>query len=213
MRRLRYFMLRVMNNLRSYLSYVPRLHRVFHESSLSVLDRVYGLSLGRAVAINVASRNVRKIAALALKNTFASILEIDLAFNRPPLLHLHTQHWNFASKIGCVPPRLPTLLGPLHICIFWSWLEVTGRRVRGAPHSSAGNNRPYYSPFQLDWRVVLHLLFRGSLVGLVMDDKINHLPVANESTLWCAEAILPVCNSQLERFSRSQWPSSTAPPL
>jgi hypothetical protein len=69
--------------------------------------------MGGAVAIDLTSRNVSKISALIVENTFTSIP--DLLSGRMPwflkfIRIFCTQHWNSRRKIGTVPSSLPVLM-------------------------------------------------------------------------------------------------------
>jgi fermentation-respiration switch protein FrsA (DUF1100 family) len=69
--------------------------------------------MGGAVAIDLTSRNVSKISALIVENTFTSIPDLisgrvpwDLKFIR----YFCTQHWNSRRKIATLPSLLPILM-------------------------------------------------------------------------------------------------------
>ncbi|KAF9457964.1 Alpha/Beta hydrolase protein [Collybia nuda] len=70
-----------------------------------------GLSLGGAVAIDLASRNPSKITALIVENTFKSLP--DVVHDWPLIGYfsfLCHQRWDSASKIPLLPPDLPVLM-------------------------------------------------------------------------------------------------------
>ncbi|XP_006459634.1 hypothetical protein AGABI2DRAFT_201991 [Agaricus bisporus var. bisporus H97] len=102
---------------------------------------VYGLSLGGAVAIDVASRNTDKIAALILENTFTSIP--DIVHDWPIIGYfsfLCTQRWNSACKLARIPASLPILflsgrsdyvVPPRHMDNLWEIAKQRGRKKSG----------------------------------------------------------------------------------
>jgi len=73
---------------------------------------LYGQSIGGAVAIDLASKNPTKIAALILENTFTSLP--SLVPHALPLLgpvsFLCHQKWDSASKIPLIPATIPILM-------------------------------------------------------------------------------------------------------
>ncbi|KAF8175855.1 Alpha/Beta hydrolase protein, partial [Pholiota molesta] len=73
----------------------------------------FGQSMGGAVAIDLTSRNVSKISALIVENTFTSIP--DFISDRVPwflkfIRYFCTQHWNSRRKIVTLPSSLPILM-------------------------------------------------------------------------------------------------------
>ncbi|KAF8664211.1 hypothetical protein AX16_000774 [Volvariella volvacea WC 439] len=73
---------------------------------------LYGQSIGGAVAIDLASRNPTKIAALILENTFMSLPSLvphALPFLGPFSFLCH-QKWDSASKIPLIPATTPILM-------------------------------------------------------------------------------------------------------
>ncbi|KAF8168752.1 Alpha/Beta hydrolase protein [Pholiota molesta] len=73
----------------------------------------FGQSMGGAVAIDLTSRNVSKISALIVENTFTSIP--DLISGRMPwvlkfIRYFCTQRWNSRRKIATLPSLLPILM-------------------------------------------------------------------------------------------------------
>ncbi|KAF8629474.1 hypothetical protein AX15_003421 [Amanita polypyramis BW_CC] len=72
---------------------------------------IYGLSLGGAVAIDLASRNPTRISALIVENTFTSLPDIVHGWRYIGIISfLCHQKWNSAAKIIRLPPTLPILL-------------------------------------------------------------------------------------------------------
>jgi fermentation-respiration switch protein FrsA (DUF1100 family) len=73
---------------------------------------LYGQSIGGAVAIDLASRNSSKIAALILENTFTNLPRL-VPKALPllgPLSFLCHQKWDSASKIPLIPRSMPILM-------------------------------------------------------------------------------------------------------
>ncbi|KAG2130902.1 Alpha/Beta hydrolase protein [Suillus clintonianus] len=73
---------------------------------------LYGQSIGGAVAIDLASRNPSKIAALILENTFTTLPRL-VPKALPllgPLSFLCHQKWDSASKIPLIPRSTPILM-------------------------------------------------------------------------------------------------------
>ncbi|KAJ6577012.1 Alpha/Beta hydrolase protein [Mycena vulgaris] len=72
---------------------------------------LYGLSLGGAVAIDLASRNPSQISALIVENTFESLPRVVRGLPTiGPFSFLCTQRWNSASKIPRIPASTPILM-------------------------------------------------------------------------------------------------------
>ncbi|PPR07865.1 hypothetical protein CVT24_005602 [Panaeolus cyanescens] len=73
---------------------------------------LYGQSIGGAVAIDLASKNPDKIAAIIVENTFTSLPDlvphVMPVFSRVSFL-CH-QKWNSASKISSIPATTPILM-------------------------------------------------------------------------------------------------------
>ncbi|KAG1814762.1 Alpha/Beta hydrolase protein [Suillus subaureus] len=107
---------------------------------------LYGQSIGGAVAIDLASRNSSKIAALILENTFTNLPR--LVPKALPLLgpfsFLCHQKWDSASKIPLIPRSMPILMlsgvrdevvPREHMQELW---EIASRR-QGTKSSGTGN--------------------------------------------------------------------------
>jgi len=100
---------------------------------------LYGLSLGGAVAIDLASRNPTEVSALIVENTFESLPRV--VHDWPTIGHfsfLCTQRWNSSSKIGRIPPSTPILMmsgrrdrvvPPKHMDNLWTTAQKRGGEV------------------------------------------------------------------------------------
>ncbi|KAJ6620010.1 Alpha/Beta hydrolase protein [Mycena sp. CBHHK59/15] len=108
---------------------------------------LYGISLGGAVAIDLACRNPSKISALIVENTFQSIPHVvhDWAYIGR-LSFLCTQRWNSAAKMCLIPPCTPLLMlsggrdqvvPQKNMRALW---EIA--RTRRGPKSSKGRREP-----------------------------------------------------------------------
>ncbi|KAG2034759.1 alpha/beta-hydrolase [Suillus americanus] len=107
---------------------------------------LYGQSIGGAVAIDLASRNSSKIAALILENTFTNLPRL-VPKALPllgPLSFLCHQKWDSASKIPLIPRSMPILMlsgvrdevvPREHMQELW---QIASRR-QGTKSSSTGN--------------------------------------------------------------------------
>ncbi|KAF8906713.1 BEM46 family protein [Mucidula mucida] len=101
---------------------------------------LFGQSIGGAVAIDLASRNPTKIAALIVENTFTSLPE--LVPHVLPLLSSFTflchQKWDSGSKASRLPSSLPvlllsgsadTLVPPTHMQILRDRFKLRGKEA------------------------------------------------------------------------------------
>ncbi|KAJ7675178.1 Alpha/Beta hydrolase protein [Mycena rosella] len=97
---------------------------------------LYGLSLGGAVATDLASRNPSAISALIIENTFESLPRI---VRRWPYIgvfsFLCTQKWDSAAKLPRIPARTPILMlsggwdhvvPPMHMAALWRISRTRG---------------------------------------------------------------------------------------
>ncbi|KIY64800.1 alpha/beta-hydrolase [Cylindrobasidium torrendii FP15055 ss-10] len=108
---------------------------------------LYGQSIGGAVAIDLASQNPTKIAALILENTFTSLPNLvpDVLPMLGRVSFLCHQKWDSASKAPKLPAKMPVLLlsgkddlliPPLHM-----------QRLRDHFHARGEDNVTYFEEF------------------------------------------------------------------
>ncbi|KIY53371.1 alpha/beta-hydrolase, partial [Fistulina hepatica ATCC 64428] len=110
---------------------------------------VYGLSLGGAVAISVASRNTDRLAGLIIENTFLSIPRLVKSFPYIGWCRIFVhQRWNSAARMRRIGPRLPVMMisggfdevvPPTHMAKLWQIREESCGKGDMRTHEDSEN--------------------------------------------------------------------------